>query len=108
MRDNLLFTGIEEPELQEKEFEDTENTLYQFLAREMNISRAIPFHRVHRLGPVDRNHSYPRHIVAKFEHFKDGKSVRRAAPKTLKNKPFGVREQFPKEIEDKRKNCIRR
>ena len=103
MRDNLLFTGIEEPELQEKEFEDTENTLNQFLAREMNISRAIPFHRVHRLGPVDRNQSYPRHIIAKFEHFKDRESVRRAAPKTLKNKPFGVREQFPKEIEDKRK-----
>lgn len=103
MRDNLLFTGIEEPELQENEFEDTENTLNQFLSKEMNINRAIPFHRVHRLGPVDRNQSYPRHIVAKFEHFKDRESVRRAAPKTLKNKPFGVREQFPKEIEDKRK-----
>lgn len=103
MRDNLLFTGIEEPELQENEFEDTENTLNQFLSREMNISRAIPFHRVHRLGPADRNQTYPRHIVAKFEHFKDRESVRRAAPKTLKNKPFGVREQFPKEIEDKRK-----
>ena len=108
MRDNLLFTGIEEPELHEKEFEDTENTLNQFLAKEMNIKRAIPFHRVHRLSLVDRNQSHPRHIVAKFRHFKDRESVRRAALKTLKNKPFGVREQFPKEIEDKRKNFIRR
>ena len=29
--------------------------------------------------------------------------MRRAAPQTLKNKPFGVNEQFPREINEKRK-----
>ena len=103
MRDNLIFTGIEEPELSQSEFEDTEKTLCDFLANEMNIGKQIPFHRVHRIGNSTHRNDSPRQIVAKFEHFKDREEVRFAAPKTLKGKPYGVREQFPKVVEDKRK-----
>ena len=103
MRDNLIFTGINEPELSAEEYENTEETLCYFLRNEMNISEQIPFDRVHRIGPYQPNKDYPRHIVAKFEKFKDREKVRRAAPETLKGKPFGVREQFPKSIEDRRK-----
>ena len=103
MRDNLIFTGIEEPEYVEGEPEDTERTLRNFLEREMNIDKPIPFHRVHRLNNYERSENYPRSIVAKFERYKDREFVRMTAPKTLKGKPFGVREQFPKVIEDKRK-----
>lgn len=103
MRDNLIFTGINEPELSADEYENTEETLCYFLRNEMNISEQIPFDRVHRIGPYQPNKDYPRHIVAKFEKFKDREKVRRAAPETLKGKPFGVREQFSKSIEDRRK-----
>ena len=103
MRDNLLFTGIEEPELREGEYEDTEKLLCDFLRNEMQIGSQIPFHRVHRVGPYERQFDTPRPIVAKFERFKDREIVRMAAPKTLKGKPYGVREQFPKAVEGKRR-----
>ena len=103
MRDNLLFTGIDEPTLVEGETEDTEKTLYSFLATEMNIHEKIAFHRVHRMGTRERENGDPRPIVAKFERFKDREYVRFQAPKTLRGKPYGVREQFPKVVEDQRK-----
>lgn len=103
MRENLVFTGIEEPKLDKSEFENTEETLCNFLKSEMNIEKSIPFDRVHRIGVSQEQRSYPRPIVAKFQSFKDREYIRSSAPKTLKGKPFGVREQFPKVIEDRRK-----
>lgn len=72
---------------------------------EMQMSRYILFHRVHRLNSADRDkqNQGPKQIVAKFERFSDRKYVTGQAPKTLVNKPFGVREQFPKTFEDKRR-----
>lgn len=103
MRENLIFTGIKEPNLPRGEYEHTEATLKTFLRDEMNIEKDIAFDRVHRLGKFDRLQKYPRPIIAKFERFKDKESVRLAAPRTLNGKNFGVREQFPVEIEEKRK-----
>ena len=103
MRENLIFTGIKEQRLKEGEYEDTEGLLREFLKYEMQIERPIHFHRVHRIGPYERNFDTPRPVVAKFERFKDREEVRSAAPRTLKGKPYGVREQFPKVVEDKRK-----
>lgn len=97
MRDNLVFTGIAEngPE------ENTEKILTQFIKTEMEIDHTISFHRVHRFGR--KNYSGPRPIVAKFSNFKEREIVRKAAPSKLKGKMFGVNEQFPKEINDRRK-----
>ena len=103
MKDNLIFTGIEESEISEGEFEDTEKVLCNFLENEMCIEKEIPFHRVHRIGKFSHEYDTPRPIVAKFERYKDREEIRLAAPRTLKGKPFGVREQFPKIVEDKRK-----
>lgn len=106
MRDNLIFTGISEPEPIDGDSEvqeDAERTLNNFLKDEMNITRQIDFHRVHRINVPERDDDYPRPIVAKFEHFKDREYVRSQAPKTLRGKPFGVREQFPKAVENRRK-----
>ncbi|MEW8547164.1 MAG: hypothetical protein AB2693_26940 [Candidatus Thiodiazotropha sp.] len=103
MRDNLVFTGIEEPEALDGEYENTEKVLCEFLETEMNINKPISFHRVHRIGNKMYNYDSPRPIVAKFEHFKEREEVRFTAPKTLKGKPYGVREQFPKVVEEKRK-----
>ena len=113
MRDNLIFTGISEPqnenqnefEIEAPETEDVEQTLRDFLKEEMQISRYIGFHRVHRLNSTDRSgrNDGPKPIIAKFERFSDREYVRSQAPKTLIGKPFGVREQYPKVIEDKRR-----
>lgn len=96
MRDNLVFDGI--PETLE---EDAEQVLKNFIKDELNITDDIEFHRVHRMG----RKGGPRHrpIVAKFVMFKDRERVRRAAPGSLMNKPYGINEQFPKEINERRK-----
>ena len=96
MRDNLVFCGI-----QEDGEEDTRHKLGEFLKNELKIDSTIDFDRVHRIGgPRARK---PRPIVAKFSHYKDRDVVRRAAFAELKGTHFYVNEQFPKEIEDKRK-----
>ena len=103
MRDNLIFTGIDEPNLLPDETEDTEKSLYDFLPKEMNIYEKIPFHRIHRIGPRERENDDPRPIVAKFKRYEDREFVRLKAPQSLRGKSYGVREQFPKVIEDQRK-----
>ena len=103
MRDNLVFTGIEEVTL--KEYEDVQKSLNTFLEYEIGIYEQIEFHRVHRIGAYDKDTAKesPRPIIAKFEKFKAREYVKSRARDTLKGKPFGIREQFPKVIEQKRK-----
>ena len=75
VRDNLIFTGVPEPEPIERtegsegepEYcEDVEYTLITFLKDEMDINDHIGFHRVLQINIPDRNDDYPRPIVAKF------------------------------------------
>ena len=103
MRENLLFTGIDEPVLQRGEYENAEQTLRTFLRDEMGIFEDIPLDRVHRIGRFRPSQQYPRTIIAKFERYRDKELVRRKAPSTLVNKPFGVNEHYPMEMENKRK-----
>ena len=104
MRDNLIFTGICKTLLLSDE-EDVERTLLHFLETEIGIYRIIDFHRVHRLGAYNRDtqDTNPWPIIAKFEKFKDREFVRSHAQDTLRGKRFGIRKQFPREIEEKRK-----
>ncbi|XP_041369922.1 uncharacterized protein LOC121383892 [Gigantopelta aegis] len=97
MRENLIFTGIPEtgPD------ENTEQLLITFIQKDMEIEQPIGFEHVHRFGK--RGYSGPRLIVAKFSKFKDREMVRKASSTKLKGKTFGVNEQFPKEINDRRK-----
>ena len=67
----------------------------------MDITEPIPFDRVHRLGKFNPEQARP--IIAKFERFRDKEFVRKQAPRTLVNKPFGVNEHYPIEMENKRK-----
>lgn len=110
MRDNLLFHG-----LPEENDENCELIVQNFIHNVMKIEKEIVFERVHRIG---RRPTYsaavndgtsltgnrkPRTIVARFSHFKDRERVRFAAPKTLKGTEYSVYEQFPVEIEERRK-----
>ena len=103
MRETLIFTGIQEPQYAEGEYEDVETTLRTFIKKDMKIERYLEFDRVHRLGRYDQHRTYPRPIIAKFERYKDKEYVRQAAPNVLVNTGYGVREQFPQEIDEKRK-----
>ena len=108
MRENLIFTGIRESELQYDMRgkivpEDCETIIKRFLRNEMNVSNDIEFDRVHRLGKFKRGQQYPRPIIAKFTNYKDKEAIRQLAPQTLIGKSYGVREHFPQEIEEQRK-----
>ncbi|KAK7907386.1 hypothetical protein WMY93_015998 [Mugilogobius chulae] len=99
MRDNLIFTGIPE-----KAPEDSESSLKNFMSTQLKLSpdtiQGITFHRVHRFGK--RADNKPRPLIAKFEHFKD-KELVKSKGRELKGTTFGINEQFPQEINERRK-----
>ena len=120
MQENLLFFGINEAELtnshpedtsgeRDQPAENTENILRDFLVHVLKIDRQtegqIKFDRVHRLGKRKRQRNNPRPIVAKFENYTDRETVRKAGMDLNSNpdSKMKVREQFPREIEERRK-----
>lgn len=101
MRDNLVFSGIPE-----NTQENPEKTLMDFMQPHLKLppekTKRITFHRVHRIGNLNSDSTRPRPIVAKFEHFKDKEFVKTQG-KQLKGTRFGLNDQFPKEIQGRRK-----
>ena len=71
----------------------------------MKSRKDVKFERVHRIGrrATVNGSQRPRPIVAKFSTYKDRELVRRQAPKTLKGTDYWIQEQFPPEIEQRRK-----
>ena len=69
----------------------------------MNITTVIQFDRIHRLGKFKQNQLYPRPGIVKFTNYKDKEHVRRYAPRTLIGTLYRINEQFPTEIENRRK-----
>ncbi|XP_053396035.1 uncharacterized protein LOC128556130 [Mercenaria mercenaria] len=101
MRDNLLFFKL----LEEKE-ENCVQKVLELIENDMKIENAkqeIKLHRAHRVGKY--NNTKVRPIVAKFAYFPDRERVKMAA-KALAGTPYGVGEQFPKEIVDTRKRLV--
>ena len=106
MRENLLFTGIRETETPDKNCEDV---LREFIHTELTINAAnIEFERVHMIGRKDNQYgpSRPRPIVARFSRYKQREAIRHAAPRELKGKPFGINEQYPKCVAERRKRLL--
>lgn len=98
MRDNLLFSGIPE-----ERHEDTEAVLQEFIQKKYKLDYEVPFERVHRMGKWKEYSSQPRNIVAKFTYFKDREFIRTRAPQKLHKSNVWVNEQFPPEIEERRR-----
>ena len=96
MKNNLIFTGLEG----EHPDEDTEYKLRRFIYNELRIDHRIDFGNVHRFGR--RTGGKPRPIVAKFLHHKDLRLCLNRA-NNLRGTQFGISEQFPSEVEDRRK-----
>jgi hypothetical protein len=90
MRENLVFTGIEEDR-----GEDTEAVLQYFIE--------ISFERVHCMGKWNERNMYPGSIVAKCTYFKEREVIRTRAPRKLKGSNVWVNETYPPEIEGRRK-----
>lgn len=98
MKNNLIFTG-----LHEQTEEDCELKLRRFIENEMNITHYIEFGKVHRFGKKSEVFNRPpRPIVARFLYFRDVDAVKKAG-RNLKGKPYGVNEQFPTEVEQRRR-----
>ncbi|CAC5378466.1 unnamed protein product [Mytilus coruscus] len=109
MRENLVFTGI--PMTTENEESDTtEGILKVFMTEHMTMETEIDFHRAHRFGQLNERKNRDgttfktKPIVCRFESFKDREIVRKSAT-NIKGTTFSVSEQFPKEINERRKKC---
>lgn len=102
MRDNIVFTG-----LPEKEGKDCETVIREFMSDQLNLPTAtvqgITFSRVHRMGRPSKDR--PRAIVARFEHYQH-KELVKGRGRELRNTTFGMNDQFPPEINYRRKVLI--
>ena len=108
MQENLLFFGLAEH--QENGSENVEGKLREFLKNELTLESeyeidSIVFDRVHRLGGRKMNwRRQPRPVVAKFEKYTDREKIRKLGVELNKKQiGYSVREQFPVEMEEKRK-----
>ena len=100
MQNNLVFLGIKEAS-----GENCELIVKTFIRDTMKLSEDVQFDRVHRLNVRQTNrNSKPRAIVAAFTRFRDREMVRLQAPKTLRDTTYGVYEQLPPEILEKRRH----
>lgn len=95
-KNNLIFTGLGG----ETNSEDTEKKLRDFLYYEVEIEKNIEFNNVHRFGRFFRGKDRP--IVARLLYHADVIHIIKNSYK-LQRTPYGIHEQFPKEIEDKRR-----
>ena len=101
MRSNLIFTGIPETTRDE----NSERVVRDFIEQKLGVDTTnIEIERAHRLGGWKPRQTRP--LVAKFLRFKEKEVIKQAAPKKLVNTKFGVNDQFPKEIKDKRRLLI--
>ncbi|CAG2211114.1 unnamed protein product [Mytilus edulis] len=100
MKNNLIFTGLREPEN-----ENTENLIRGFIKDELHIYHKLELGNVHRFGtgaqPGKRGR--PRPIVARFIYHNDLAMVMSNTYR-LKGKQYGVNKQFPEAIEQARKS----
>ena len=58
----------------------------------------------HRIGPPKPNKTRP--IVAKFNYYRDKETIKKAAGEKLTNSKFSVDDQFPKEIQQRRRKMV--
>ncbi|KAL0159210.1 hypothetical protein M9458_042935 [Cirrhinus mrigala] len=104
MRDNLIFPGIPLPTSTP---DDPEKAVKEFMQSSLKIPpetvNRITFHRVHRLTSKDNKKQLP--IIAKFEHYKH-KELIKSKGKELKGTSFGLNDQFPQEIQERRRALL--
>jgi hypothetical protein len=116
MRDNLMFFNLPEPDKEEDEEgehgtsparreEDCTQTILKFCTEQLKMEDAgtIRLDRAHRVGA--RKMGSIRPIVARFNYYQDRERVRKAA-KNLQGTKYGISEQYPREIQERRRILI--
>ena len=105
MRNNLIFTNINEDRIDGKE--DCEEKIREFLISKMKLAETtvaeMRFERVHRMGAMTAGKV--RRIVAKFHAFKDKELVRKNG-RALQGTNFSVYEQYPNDVVEKRRRLL--
>ena len=116
MRDNLLFFGLDEAGTpDERRAENCAEKILSFCSDMLNIPDAqstIKVERAHRIGTYQNGKRRP--IVVKFNHYPDKLTVKQRArevfPNPGPNNPtesrYRVGDQFPKAIQERRKQLI--
>lgn len=99
MRDNLIFSGIPDSTT-DSPATLVKNFMQSALKLPLDTINQITFHRIHRLGA--RVGSRPRPIIANFEHYQQ-KELVKSRGRELKGTAFGLNDQFPREINERRK-----
>ncbi len=99
MRDNLVFNNL--PEVDKETPQILRGMIYDFVDNEMKVENAynLPIDRIHRLGSKGTN---PRPVIAKFLTTAGKEAVQKKGA-NLRGTTYGVSEQYPKEIEERRK-----
>lgn len=99
MHDNLIITRIPQ-----RNQDNPEKEIREFMQTSFKLSKDtvknITFHRGHCNGT--KNSNKPRPIAAKFEHYMQ-KELVKSRGKELKGTHFGINDQYPWEIQDRRK-----
>ena len=98
-RDNLIFQGVDESTP-----EDVYKKILSIFTDKLKLENAenIRIVRVHRLGKKRENTSRPRPIIVKFHWYGDRMNVVKAR-RNLKGSRIYINEDFPKEIQERRK-----
>ena len=100
-RNNLVFRGIAETSVDDGE--ESARLIVNFLRDHLQLYTDIVIQRAHRLGQRRRNPRgrtgplTPRPIIVCFRDYKDVEMIIGAANK-LKNTPYGINKDYPKEI----------
>ena len=99
MKNNLVFHGI--PEMVS---ENTEETLRKFFKDQLKIDKFIEIGNTHRFGKKGNYDGKQKHrpIVARYIYHKDLRMVLSAGPQ-LKGTSYGINQQYPPEIEERRR-----
>ena len=106
MRDNLLFFNFPEQTYNQRN-EACIDKIFDFCELELgidNVRQNVKIDRAHRIGQPRPNRIRP--IVAKFNYFQDKETIKKAATEKLKNSRYSVGDQYPVEIQQRRRKLI--
>ena len=106
MRDNLLFFGFPEP-AHDARNEPCISKIFDFCEIELELTdvrEKVKIDRAHRLGQRKANKIRP--IVAKFNYFQDKENIKKAASEKLVDSVYGVSDQFPMEVQQRRRKLV--
>ena len=114
-RSNIKFFNVPESET-DGSSKETEKVVKRLLQNELKMSKDavdhLEFERVHRIptrqkaDQADESSSKPRPIIAKLSFFKDKGRIFKHVKNIDPNLKIGVADDFPKEIEDMRKELL--